>query len=720
MSSSPNFGSTSYAASFENLPVPDVDALRRSALKYLNEDFSKEEWYDNPMISILNGEKMTTTSEEKIETKDAFGIVNGYQQLATPQQVSELENFITTYVSPSNDLRSELRAVETELLTTHAGFLIGTQCMDFGKQDGITELEEATMANAIERRLNDMLLSQEKKAKSASIENPANAIERRLNDMLLSQEIEGKVRINRKPIFVGCVSNFTLFLDLFRKTIRSLELGIPCVILGRNGHTSQHHYRWTELLVSLLKQHKTVSSGMVTFLSASLEDIKRILKKSEERNNGGNLYTTCSRHLAKQIKEGYSHTVASTGGPNTLLATDITSPDIAEAIRMSSSIESSGQCTALRHCIVLSSVEKEDVERIFVNKTTEITNPIDAVEKKLFDGIYKHHNGSSANPTSEEYNHLEEEDVYWKLNNIGELPSKDLNEYWRRVVVDFSQLDNTDNTNTINSIATWLNREQPITLAINVSSATLAKALFEKTGLVVYTIGSDKNPGLTCQARPQEGEVFGEFPPRNTMSDYTKFPVVVPSSTPSYDTHYVAEYLQSLSNNQDDNVVKRLVRDHVQDTTIRGYCYELLSYLEDATRINPKRGVGTSRTSLWGLQRPPIGTKTLLRCSDNSTFDALAPVLILFLATNANDQYEVSIPAASSSLKEICDANQIVYSDDEQDDSCYYNIVTIDTPDFVMVGQFVSLYMNLGHIKSTKSQDEDFVQELSQSIKWLR
>jgi hypothetical protein len=100
----------------------------------------------------------------------------------------------------------------------------------------------------------------------------ANSVERKLNDALFNDEMDGKVVISRKPIFVSCVSNFTNFLDLFRKTIRSLELGVPSVVLGRS-HTVQHSYRWTELLVELLKE-ENIDPGMLTYVAGQLEDIK--------------------------------------------------------------------------------------------------------------------------------------------------------------------------------------------------------------------------------------------------------------------------------------------------------------------------------------------------------------------------------------------------------------------------------------------------------------
>ena len=44
----------------------------------------------------------------------------------------------------------------------------------------------------------------------------ANVIEQRLSDQLLADEAAGAIAIGRAPAFVGCVSNFSNFLDLRR------------------------------------------------------------------------------------------------------------------------------------------------------------------------------------------------------------------------------------------------------------------------------------------------------------------------------------------------------------------------------------------------------------------------------------------------------------------------------------------------------------------------
>ena len=145
------------------------------------------------IVSILNGQKLTPSPTNLHTTTDALSNPNGHQYYATPAQVNDLLAHIQSYHSPYLDIRPQIRRIEQKLLNDYAGFLIGNQCLDFAKQDGITEMEESVMANSIERKL---------------------------NDALLQSEVEGKVVIETKCIYVSCVSNFTNFLDLFRKTLR--------------------------------------------------------------------------------------------------------------------------------------------------------------------------------------------------------------------------------------------------------------------------------------------------------------------------------------------------------------------------------------------------------------------------------------------------------------------------------------------------------------------
>ncbi|KAJ1468764.1 hypothetical protein T484DRAFT_1854293 [Baffinella frigidus] len=117
--------------------------------------------------------------------------------------------------------------------------------MDFVKQDGVTEIEESIQANGVERKRTDQLLAADQIQANgverrltdkllAAIQTHANAVERKLTDKLLADEARGAVQILRYPALVSCVSNFTNFLDLFRKTLRNLEAGVPVLVLSRH------------------------------------------------------------------------------------------------------------------------------------------------------------------------------------------------------------------------------------------------------------------------------------------------------------------------------------------------------------------------------------------------------------------------------------------------------------------------------------------------------
>ena len=298
--------------------------------------------------------------------------------------------------------------------------------------------------------------------------------------------------------------------------IQSMELGIPCVILGRS-HTIQHSYRWADTLVELLKE-EGIDPGMLTYLSCQLDDIKYITAESAEET--GMLYTTCSRQLAKAIKGNFDNTIASTGGPNTLIATEWT-PQVQDAIRMSASIECAGQCTALRHAVVPESVNLSDVEAMF-NGVTHVASPVDSLRQSSFDGVFKKHAGTSAPDDKPEYTKHPTKDAYYKVSSEFPAPENDeMEEYWRKVVVDVTNAmpSNVAQANEqVTQLSKWLIKHQPISMAVNAKRSQvfdLGRTLWENTALVVNTIGSTDNsdapPAMSCQARPQDAECFGEL-----------------------------------------------------------------------------------------------------------------------------------------------------------------------------------------------------------------
>lgn len=683
---------------------------------------------------MVNGYQLEGDDAEVVHTVDALGLVNGKQKLASPNQIILIQSHIQSYRPPleSVDLRFPIRKVEDLLFRRHVGYLIGNQCVDFQKQDGVTEIEEAIQASAIERQL---------------------------NDMLFQQELDGILKINRQPIYISTVSNFTNFLDLSRKTLRSLELGIPVVILCRtNQKTSQHSYRWVQLLVDLCID-AGIDAGMITYISASQKDIKSVLKVCE--HSTGNLYTTCSRAVASEIMSSYPKTIASTGGPNTLVCTDWESGanelPTAKAIADSASIENAGQCTALRHCVVPTSASDAECQEILKNHVSIVKSAEVALADRTYAGIFPQN--STLEKPGNDYTQVAitgpqpELYVYAKVRPDGELPETNMPEYWRSVSVDFSKLNLLHDTyimqgkqrvrlideDAVSRLASWLNANQPISLAVNgprEEAISVGIKLWEQTALVVNTIGStnqvDMPPALTCQARPQDAECFGEFPPRNDMQRYTIFPVIIPSSNPSYDAVYKEVYLRLRAHSLDESISKstKALLSSISDDAVRGFCVLLIEYLQNVCRRNPKSGFSASRTVHFGIQRPPLGMKTVMRCSSDASWDDVAPIYLLFHVTNARDQAELSISANNAKLIKVFTDHKIpvtVESDDEftannSSRSNIFHTVAITNfrqPRFPMVGNFVSLYFPFGHIKSTMANDELFEMKSRISDKWL-
>lgn len=249
-----NFASNSYAKCFGNLPRGESDAIRAASVEYIRQ-FNPREWYEDPVRTLLNGKEYT--EGHQVTTVNAFNEENGKLILAPAEIVDQIIHHMHNFKAPKTDYRQELRAIEQKLLSPkYAAALVGNQALDFKKQDGITEMEESVEANTVERRLNDLVYADEQ---------------------------AGVIEIRRAPQMVGCVSNFSNFLDLFRKTVRNIELGIPAVVLSR-GNTTQHMYRWAVILRDLLAEHG-VDPGMLTYAACDVEHQRRIMKANQVRHS---------------------------------------------------------------------------------------------------------------------------------------------------------------------------------------------------------------------------------------------------------------------------------------------------------------------------------------------------------------------------------------------------------------------------------------------------
>jgi hypothetical protein len=699
-----NFASSEYISCFQKTSTIDVTSLRTDTLAYLS-SFDAQSWHTDPVTSVLNGVPHSGASND---TVDAFGTVNGKILHASDATLDSIIEHVNNYkpVSPSvMDYRKAVRAVEQKLLTDHAGLLIGNQAKDFLKQDGVTEIEESIQANLVERNM---------------------------NDILLEDEMKGKIVVDRSPVFVGCVSNFSNFLDLFRKTIRNLELGIPCVVLSRT-NTTQHMYRWFVLLQRLCKE-QGIDDGMLTYISSDLDGIKRVFRETPDTCP---MLITCSRDLAKAVKSDHSNTMASTGGPNTLVAAGpgVLSKQIKEAIRFSSMIENSGQCTALRHAVVANADKQtSDIENIWADAPV-VNTPAESLEAGEFAGVFAHSPEEATTPTG--YTKINGLNAHYKISN--NLPEDGVEEYWRKVFVDVTSTDEVMKAGSkdADDLSNWLVRNQPITLAVN-DDYELGKYLFERTGQVVYTVGENDTPALSCQARPQEGEIFGEFPVRKELREYTKFPVVVPTPMGAYNSQFSVEYLKEVAASNSKGAatdtsggaaVQKLL-ELVKDDTKRGYAIAILDYLRDS--VGPKTGYG-ARTVLWGLQTPPQdGKVTVLRIEEGETVDDVAAKVVCFLSTNARSMLEVSCAdeATSDLFKSLGVTATVVETaadfaarETGPAGDNFYNVIGKDSygvSEFPLPGQFCSLFLGVGHVKSTQTNDQKFVDTFKDSKKWLK
>jgi len=645
------------------------------------------------VCSILNGVRREAGTATK--TVDWRGAENGAVILGDDALLQEFITFYRQY-KPRTDNREAIRKIDHELMNLPlAAALIGNQAMEFGKQDGITEIEEAGQANIVEQRI---------------------------NDGLLADEMSGKVEIGRSPAFVGCVSNFSNFLDLSRKVMRNVELGVPAIVLHR-ANTTQHMFRWMELLVDLFAKHG-VDQGMISYAGFDRAQTNKLFAAFPHSPG----YFTCSRETAQNVVKVLPKTISSTGGPNTMVATKLT-PEVGEAFVFSNLIENKGQCTALRH-FVAPGCGVPELEQLYA-KIEVIDKATESLKSGTFSSVFRE---QALGSLPDSYKRLKSQPlVSYRVSK--DLP-KEIDEAWRVPVVDVTAPEARElaTPEFALKLARWLNKEQPISLAVNGDPA-FARDLWEKTGLVVCTVGSLDKPALTCQARPQEGECFGEFPPRHELKKFTRLPVIIPSSTPGYNTVYSDHYLRSTSTDELPAGMHwtEPIIAMAGSPEVRGFLKLLVVYLTDS--CGPKTGFGP-RSTLFGLQRPPIldDSPTVFRITPAATSDDL-PSILPFLVTNARSQMQLSVdPAASpamhavlGSFKHLLAAGQVVLEDQDAfnkrcETTPFINVLTLGEVPFepILVAHWVSRFFPMGHVKSVNEEDADFLGFFLTSKKWLR
>jgi hypothetical protein len=417
------------------------------------------------------------------------------------------------------------------------------------------------------------------------------------------------------------------------------------------------------------------------------------------------------------------------------MVTSSWSPKIAEAVRMSAAIENAGQCTALRHLVA--PVGEAEVTTAFDELET-FESSGGALEKAQFAGLLEGHPFRVADGYKQ---HPKGLNVGIKTSTT--MPGDDIDEMWRQVYVDATEVSAGDmeKDKFAKDIGDWLVKHQPISLAVNGAvydkSFALMRRIFDRSGLVVNTVGAEEAPALTAQARPQDAEIFGEFPPRLEMTKYSKFPVVGPSSTPGYNTTYNLDYLAKVAEKKWPQMNSppgfghlAVLLQHVTNVHTKGYLGILGQYIAEAA-CGPRRGHG-ERSTLWGLQRPPLdGKKSVIRIERDTSFDDASTFLLPFLMTNAKDQCVLSVDpanaeatAAATALKDkgLIEVRMELPKEfaasvaKEQP----WNVINPTPCDYSLVGHHTSLIFSLGHVKCTRSNDESFYKALGASNKWLR
>ena len=683
------FGDADYQKAFGNIPgTPDKAPYKTAVLEYLD-NFDANTWTTDPVQSMINGK--VVGQGNTVDTIDAFAAKNGKMVHGDAETIAALKNHLHNVETPVKDYRKAAREIEDKFIgVEYATPLIGNQAMDFKKQDGFTEIEEWVQAATVERRL---------------------------NDTLLAKEAADEVRIGRNIAFVGCVSNFSNFLDLSRKVLRNIELGVPVCVLSRS-NTTQHMYRWFQILSTLMKEHG-IPQSMATYASLDVQGQRDLIASCENSS----MYFTGSRQVAEALKEVCPNLMSATVGPNTLVATELTKEN-KDAIRISSTIENAGQCTHVRH-LVAPSVSESDVQEIY-DGTNVVDSITDAIKNDFRpDGMLAGHPTTATSEPS--YTAHPSGIAAYKIRD-SEFPPDQMDEKWRQAFLDVTSVKSADTLKEkgfLDNLGRWLVRNGPITLAVN-GSNDIAKELFERSSMTTYTIGDNDAPALTVSARPQEGEAFGEFPARSTLTRFTKFPVLVPSSTPSYHTEYTPKFLESMAQEKVSEGAGRKLQEAATSDATKGYLSVLKNFMSEAAGVRSNTNHRHARTAIAGWQRPPLtDAKSWVRVEKDTSVDAAIVACFPYVVTNAAECLAVSVhPENKEVIKALGDLVTSTEESFETPVDCYN--VTKPSYDGVpcaggapLAGAFLALHFPVGHVKCLIKDNQEFINKFSDSRKWL-
>jgi len=244
-----------------------------------------------------------------------------------------------------------------------------------------------------------------------------------------------------------------------------------------------------------------------------------------------------------------------------------------------------------------------------------------------------------------------------------------------------------------------------------------------------------KGYALTAQARPQDGEVFGEFPPRKTLDDVSRYPMLNPVPCSTWNTVFSDEYLIQHSKDRviDPKVggMVESIMNKIESPQFRGYAQLITEYLSDSCASNPhsvSKDNGCGRTSYFGLQRPPIVNNyvTLINYGDTANKDLFLLHVLPFAITNSHSQCVVNLSNGGESLKELVTSSLGLKVIDSADVSGLrlFNEINVNNVakdfEFCLPFQFCSRLFCLGHCKSTIPNDDEFLTEFATSKKWLK